>query len=176
MAKSAKLELDGKTIELPIIEGTEGERSLDITRLRGETGYITHDPGYANTGSCRSAITFIDGEKGILRYRGIPIEQLAEKSSFLEVAYLLIVGHLPKQDELDSFSTSIRRHTMIHEDFKRFLGALPKDAHPMAVCSAAVGGPGNLLSGLSGSPRSSPGRDFGAPMPSEDAHASRLRV
>jgi citrate synthase len=139
MSKSAKLELDGQTIELPIIEGTEGERSLDITRLRGETGYITHDPGYANTGSCRSAITFIDGEKGILRYRGIPIEQLAEKSSFLEVAYLLIVGQLPKQDELDSFSNSIRRHTMIHEDFKRFLGALPKDAHPMAVCSAAVG-------------------------------------
>ena len=139
MADFAKLEIDGKTIELPIIEGTEGEHSIDITNLRGQTGYITHDPGYANTGSCRSAITFINGEKGILRYRGIPIEELAEHSSFLEVAYLLIVGKLPNREELENFTTSIRRHTMIHEDFKRFLGALPKNAHPMAVCSAAVG-------------------------------------
>ena len=139
MPDSAKLQIGERTIELPIIEGTEGEHSIDITSLRNQTGYITHDPGYANTGSCRSAITFINGEKGILRYRGIPIEELADHSSFLEVAYLLILGRLPNREELESFTTSIRRHTMIHEDFKRFLGALPKNAHPMAVCSAAVG-------------------------------------
>ena len=139
MSKTAQLNVDGQTIELPIVEGSEGERGIDIGRLRGQTGLITLDPGYANSGSCRSAITFIDGEKGILRYRGIPIEQLAEKSSFLEVAFLLIYGRLPTQDELENFSGSITRHTMLHEDFKRFFGALPKDAHPMAACSAAVG-------------------------------------
>ena len=139
MAETAKLTVDGKTLELPIVTGTEGERGIDITSLRAKTGLITLDPGYANTGSCKSAITFIDGEKGILRYRGIPIEQLAEKSTFLEVAYLLIYGTLPTRKQLDDFVGSITIHTMLHEDFKRFFGALPKDAHPMAASAAAVG-------------------------------------
>jgi len=139
MAETVEVRIGDRTIELPVLEGSEGEKGIDITKLRAETGYITLDPGYANTGSCRSAITFIDGEKGILRYRGIPIEELAENSSFLEVAYLLIHGELPKREQLDYFSNSITRHTMIHEDFKNFFGALPKDAHPMAACSAAVG-------------------------------------
>jgi citrate synthase len=139
MADQAILRVGDETITLPIVEGSEGERAIDISKLRSQTGLITLDPGYANTGSCRSAITFIDGDEGVLRYRGIPIEDLADKSTFLEVAYLLIYGKLPTRDELDSFTHSITYHTMIHEDFKRFFGALPKDAHPMAACSAAVG-------------------------------------
>ena len=139
MGDSAELRVGDKTIELPIIEGTEGERGIDIRKLRSSLGLITLDPGFANTGACRSAITFIDGDRGILRYRGIPIEELAEKSSFLEVAYLLVDGKLPTPSELESFVESITHHTMIHEDFKRFFGALPKDAHPMAACSAAIG-------------------------------------
>jgi len=139
LTSSAELRLGDRNIELPIIEGSEGERALDIRGLRDKTGYITLDPGYANTGSCRSAITFIDGEKGILRYRGYPIEELAERSTFLEVAYLLIEGKLPTEDELDDFVGSITLHTMLHEDFRRFFAFLPKDTHPMAACSAAVG-------------------------------------
>lgn len=139
MAESAELRIGDQSIELPIIEGTEGERALDIRKLRSETGLITLDPGYANTGSCQSKITFIDGEHGILRYRGIPIEEIAERSTFLEVSYLLIYGDLPSSDQFQNFLESITRHTMIHEDFKRFFGALPKDAHPMAACSAAIG-------------------------------------
>ncbi len=139
MAKSAQLRIGDKTIELPIIVGTEGERAIDISKLRKETGAITLDPGYVNTGSCQSAITFIDGDRGILRYRGIAIEDLAANSTFLEVAYLLVYGHLPTATELKSFNDSITFHTMIHEDFKRFFGAMPKDAHPMAACSAAIG-------------------------------------
>ncbi len=139
MGETAKLRIGDRTIELPIVVGSEGERALDIRKLRSETGYITLDPGYANTGACKSAITFIDGDNGILRYRGIPIEELADHSSFLEVAYLLIEGRLPTRAELDDFVHSITHHTMLHEDFKRFFGALPKDAHPMAACSAAIG-------------------------------------
>ena len=139
MADTAELRLGDQRIELPIVVGSEGEHALDIRRLRDETGYITLDPGYANTGSCRSAITFIDGEKGILRYRGYPIEELAEHSTFLEVAYLLIEGNLPNREELDYFVGSITNHSMLHEDFRRFFGFLPKDTHPMAACSAAVG-------------------------------------
>ena len=137
--KTAQLHFDGKSVEIPIIEGSEGERALDIRQLREDTGLITLDPGYGNTGSCESAICFIDGEKGILRYRGYPIEELAEGSSFLEVSFLLMAGHLPSPEELSAFVESIRYHTMIHEDFKRLMSALPKDAHPMAACSAAVG-------------------------------------
>ena len=139
MAETAQLRIGDKTVELPIIEGTEGERAIDITNLRRDAGVITLDPGYANTGSCQSAITFIDGDRGILRYRGIEIEDLAANSTFLEVAYLLVYGHLPTTAELDAFTDSITFHTMIHEDFKRFFGAMPKDAHPMAACSAAIG-------------------------------------
>jgi len=139
MSEIAKCTVGDKTIELPTITGSENEQAIDIRQLRSETGLITFDPGYGNSGSCRSAITFIDGDKGILRYRGYPIEQLAEKSSFLEVAWLLIHGELPSETELDGFKSSIAQHTMLHEDFKKFYGALPKDAHPMASCSAAVG-------------------------------------
>ncbi|MBW2267884.1 MAG: citrate synthase [Deltaproteobacteria bacterium] len=139
MGETAELRVDGKLLELPIIEGSEGERAIDIRKLRGQTGIVTFDPGYANTGACRSDITFIDGDKGILRYRGIPIEELAEKSNFLEVAHLVLFGRLPNREEFDNFTSSITRHTMIHEDFKRFFGALPKDAHPMAATSAAIG-------------------------------------
>ncbi len=139
MAKTAQLRIGDQTIELPMLEGTEGERALDISRLRAETGYITMDPGYANTGSCQSSICFINGEQGILRYRGYDIEDLASRSSFLEVSFLLIYGTLPTPSQLDYFTHSIRIHTMLHEDFKALFSSLPKDAHPMAACSAAVG-------------------------------------
>ncbi len=136
---NAKLILEDQTIELPIIVGSEGEKAVDVTRLRAETGYITFDPAYGNTGSCASDITFIDGEQGILRYRGIPIEQLAEKSSFVEVCYLLIYGHLPDRDELNKFRDKISHHSMIHEDFKRLFDGYPMNAHPMGVLASTVG-------------------------------------
>jgi citrate synthase len=132
------LSYNGKTVSLPLIEGSESEVAIDIRNLRQQTGLVTFDPGYANTGSCKSAITFIDGEEGILRYRGYPIEDLAERSTFLEVAWLLIHGELPSRPELDSFSAEITRHTLLHENFARFFSALPKDAHPMPVCAAAI--------------------------------------
>ena len=133
-----EISYNGKTVALPLIEGTEAEAAIDIRNLRQQSGLITFDPGYANTGACKSAITFIDGEQGILRYRGYPIEDLAEKSTFLEVAWLLIHGELPSRPELESFSGEITRHTLLHENFARFFSALPKDAHPMPVCAAAV--------------------------------------
>src|SRR4249920_2179327 len=139
MAEFAELRVGEKIIRLPIVEGTEGERAIDIQKLRDETGLITLDPGYANTGSCKSAITFIDGEKGILRYRGYPIEDLAEKSSFLEVAWLLIHGELPSKTELEVFRSEVTHHTLLNESFRRFFGALPADAHPMPVAAAAIG-------------------------------------
>jgi len=138
MAKTAILKLDGKEIELPIIEGSEGERAIDISELRAKTGHITLDNGYMNTGSCLSAITFLDGEKGILRYRGIPIEQLAEHSTFVETSYLLIYGRLPNKKELEAFTTNVTRHTMLHEDMKHFYEGFPRDAHPMATLASAV--------------------------------------
>jgi len=136
---TVELTYDGKTLSLPIVEGTEGERAIDISKLRDKTGLITLDVGYMNTGSCNSAITFIDGENGILRYRGYPIEELAEKSTFLEVAWLLLRGELPTRAELDTYMNEIRYHTMLHEDFGRFFDFMPKSAHPMPVCAAAVG-------------------------------------
>ena len=139
MSETAELRIGDKTYQLPIIVGSEGERAVDITKLRSQSGYITLDPGYANSGSCQSAITFIDGEEGILRYRGIPIEELAAKSTFIEVTYLLIYGRLPTATELEEFASTIGRHTMLHEDFKKMYSALPKDAHPMAACAATVG-------------------------------------
>jgi citrate synthase len=135
----AELRFDGRVIALDVVEGSEGERAIDIRKLRDETGLITLDPGYANTGSCESAITFIDGEKGILRYRGYDIADLAERCSFVEVAYLLIQGELPDKKQLDAFRKSITYHSMLHEDFRQFYRVLPKDAHPMAACSAVVG-------------------------------------
>ncbi len=138
MDETAKLEFEGKTYELPVLVGSEGERSIDIGKLRDESGLITLDPGYKNTGSTTSEICFIDGEQGILRYRGYAIEDLAEQSSFLEVAYLLIHGEPPSQQEYDSWLESLRYHTMLHEDVKRLFEAFPKDAHPMAVAASVV--------------------------------------
>jgi len=137
--EKATLQYGDKTIELPVVHGTEDERAIDISKLRAESGLITLDPGYGNTGSCSSSITFIDGEKGILRYRGYPIKELAEKSTFLEVAWLLIHGELPDADQLKDFTSEITHHTMLHEDFGRFFSALPKSAHPMPVCAAGIG-------------------------------------
>lgn len=134
----ADLSFQGKSIKLKVYEGTEGERGVDISELRQQTGLITLDEGYVNTGSCTSSITYINGEKGILRYRGIPIDELAEKSTFLEVSYFLIYGKLPKRDELDKFTENITRHSMIHEDMKRFFNGYPQSAHPMSVLSAMV--------------------------------------
>ncbi len=138
MSKIAKIELDGKVYEFPVVQGTENELAIDISKLRQETGYITLDTGYKNTGATMSAITFLDGEEGILRYRGYPIEQLAEKASFIEVAYLLIYGELPTQAQLDEFISSITKHTLVHEDMKQFFEAYPAQAHPMGVLSAMV--------------------------------------
>ncbi len=135
----AELKLpNGKVTQLPVIVGTEGEAALDITKLRADTGYITLDSGYGNTGSCVSAITFLDGEKGVLRYRGYPIEELAEKSSFIETSYLLIYGELPSKTELERFQKNLTRHTLIPEDMKRFYDGFPRDAHPMAILSSVV--------------------------------------
>jgi len=129
---------EGKTLTLPVITGSEAEQAIDIQKLRAATGLITLDPGFGNTGACKSAITFIDGEKGILRYRGYDIGELAEKSTFLEVAWLLLRGELPTRSELEAMTTEVSRHTLLNENFRRFFDALPKDAHPMPVCAAAV--------------------------------------
>jgi citrate synthase len=136
----ATLRYGERELELPTIVGTEGERALDISKLRAQSGYITMDNGFVNTGSCESAITFIDGEAGILRYRGIDIEELVSvpSPSFLESSYLLIYGELPNKDQLDDFRFGIRKHTLVHEDVKRFFDGFPKDAHPMATLSSAV--------------------------------------
>ena len=138
MSETVQLTYNGKTYEFPIVTGTENEKAIDISKLRGETGLITLDVGFKNTGSTKSAITFLDGERGILRYRGYPIEQLAEKSNFLEVAYLLINGDLPNPKEMDYFNNSITRHTLIHEDMKRFYEAFPSNAHPMGILSSMI--------------------------------------
>jgi citrate synthase len=138
MSETAKIELDGKTYEFPVVVGTENEKAIDISKLRDTTGYVTLDTGYKNTGATKSAITFLDGELGILHYRGYPIEQLAEKATFIEVAYLLIYGKLPTQIELDAFSNSITKHTLVHEDMKQFFEAYPAKAHPMGVLSSMV--------------------------------------
>jgi citrate synthase len=138
-AETLSLEYNGKSITLPLVTGSEGEVGIDITALRTKTGLITLDPGFGNSGACKSAITFIDGEQGVLRYRGYDIAELAARSTFLEVAWLLLKGDLPTRVELDQFRSDVTRHTMLHENFGRFFEGLPKDAHPMPVCSAAVG-------------------------------------
>ena len=125
-------------LPLPVVPATEGANGLDVSALLKETGYVTLDPGFVNTASCSSAITFIDGDEGILRYRGYPIDQLAERSTFLETSYLLIYGELPSASELDGFADQITRHTLLHEDLRRFFDGFPQDAHPMAVLSSAV--------------------------------------
>lgn len=138
MSETAQIILDGKTYELPIITGSENEKAIDISKLRASTGYITLDTGYKNTGSTVSKITFLDGEEGVLRYRGYPIEQLAEQASFLEVAYLLIYGELPNQKQIKFFEESITNHTLVHEDLRRIFEAFPTGAHPMGVLSAMI--------------------------------------
>ena len=138
MSEIAELKVGDKVYKLPIITGTEDEKAIDISKLRGESGLITLDPGFKNTGSTKSAITFLDGEKGILRYRGYAIEDLAEKSTFLEVAYLLIYGELPNKTTLDSFTSDITKHTLIHEDIKSILDGFPSNSHPMGVLSSLV--------------------------------------
>ena len=136
--EKAELILKDQTIELPIITGSENEKGIDVTQLRTDTKYITFDPAYANTGSCISDITYINGEEGILRYRGYPIEQLAKNASFVEVIYLLLYGELPNQEELDSFNKEITYHSLIHEDMKRFFDGYPMNAHPMGVLASTV--------------------------------------
>ncbi|MFZ7128222.1 MAG: citrate synthase [Desulfobacterales bacterium] len=138
MSETVKLIFEGKTFELPLVVGTEGEKAIDISNLRSETGLITLDSGYANTGSCMSAITYMDGEKGILRYRGIPVEHLAERSSFVETAYLLVHGHLPTQIELNRFSVLLNDASLVHEDMKYFFQNFPRASHPMGILSAMV--------------------------------------
>ncbi|KQO33282.1 type II citrate synthase [Flavobacterium sp. Leaf82] len=136
MSKIATLEVDGQKIELPVITGSENESAIDINKLRDLTGIITLDPGYKNSGSCKSEITFLDGELGILRYRGYSIEDLAEKASFLEVSYLLIFGELPTAKELEQFENGIKKHTLVNEEMKNIIDGFPKTAHPMGVLSA----------------------------------------
>jgi citrate synthase len=139
MSEVAKLTYGDTEIELPVVEGSEAERGVDISKLRGATGLITLDEGYVNTGACTSAVTFLDGEQGILRYRGYPIEDLAAQCDFVEVAYLLIYGELPTVDEIAAFRKKLRRHTMLHEDMRLFYDGFPRDAHPMAILSSVVG-------------------------------------
>ncbi len=162
--KTATLTIEGKSTPLPIVEGTEQERGLDIAQLRASTGYITLDDGYGNTGSCQSAITFIDGDKGILRYRGIPIEELAEKSTFVETAYLLIYGHLPTRTELQGFSRLLTQNENLHEDMKYHFEGFPSTAHPMAILSSMINAAGCFY----------PGHLHRAGLDEFDQHAARL--
>ncbi len=138
MANTARLEVNEISIDLPLVIGSESEIGIDISKLRSQTKAITLDPGFVNTGSCESGITYLDGENGILRYRGYPIEQLAEKSNFLEVSYLLIYGELPTNLQLNDFEYNVKQHTLLHEDVRHIYQAFPKDAHPMAILSSIV--------------------------------------
>src|ERR1041385_5369657 len=150
MSDQAKLDIGGKVYQLPIVIGSEDERAVDISKLRDQSGYITLDNGYSNTGSCLSAITFIDGEKGILRYRGIPIEELAERSTFIETAYLLIYGHLPKAAEARQFSELLTQNQNLHEDMRHHFEGFPSNAHPMAILSAMINASSCFYPGLMG--------------------------
>ena len=139
MTEKAKIILpEGQTMDLPVLTGSENEKGIDISGLRKQTGYITLDPGFVNTGSCESSITFLDGEKGVLQFRGYPIEELAEKSTFIEVAYLLINGELPKIDQLENFTNRISLHSMIHEDMRHFFEGFSQNSHPMVILSAMI--------------------------------------
>lgn len=139
MSDKATINLDGSSYELPVVIGTENEKAIDISKLRAQSGYITLDAGFKNTGATKSAVTFLDGEEGILHYRGYPIEQLAEKSTFLEVAYLLIYGELPSKEVLEKFRSDIKKQMMIHEDMKNFFAGFPSKSHPMGQLSCLVG-------------------------------------
>ncbi|MBB5397696.1 citrate synthase [Mucilaginibacter sp. AK015] len=153
MSETAQLKIGDKTYDLPVIEGTEGEKAIDISKLRDQSGYVTLDIGYKNTGATKSAITFLDGEVGILKYRGYSIEQLAEKSTFIEVAYLLIYGNLPTAEQLQAFEFDISHHTLVHEDMKKFFDGFPSGSHPMGQLSSLIGAlaafnPASLKQGL----------------------------
>ncbi|HEX3657479.1 MAG TPA: citrate synthase [Pirellulales bacterium] len=139
MSGVAKLRLDGQEIDLPVVVGSEQEHAVDISQLRAKTGYITLDEGYVNTGACTSAITYLDGDKGVLRYRGYPIEVIADQCDFVETSYLLIYGELPNAEQLAQFRKSLKRHTILHEDMRAFYNGFPRDAHPMAILSSVVG-------------------------------------
>lgn len=139
MSETISLKIEDNNVELPVITGTEDEKGIDISKLRAQTGYVTLDRGFKNTGATTSAITYLDGEQGILRYRGYTIEELASKSSFIEVVYLLIYGKLPTHDELEDFRWTVRRHTLVHEDMKKFFDGFPSKSHPMGQLSALVG-------------------------------------
>ena len=136
MEKFVKLIYDDKSFEFPLVKGSQNEKAIDIKNLRKETGLITLDPGYKNSGSCKSEITFLDGEKGVLKYRGYSIEDLAKKSSFLEVSYLLIFGNLPTKDQLKKFKTDIDNESIIDEDLKVILKSFPKSSHPMGILAS----------------------------------------
>ena len=138
MSEFVELKYNDHVFKLPVVIGSEGEKAIDISRLRQDTGFITLDVGYANTGSCTSSITFMDGEKGILRYRGIPVEQLAEHATFKETAYLLINGRLPNRKELTNFSVLLNDHSLLHEDMRDFYQNFPRASHPMGILSAMV--------------------------------------
>ena len=138
MAEKVEIKYEGQSFELPIIEGSENEKAIDIAKLRAETGLVTLDFGYKNTGSTISKITYLDGENGILRYRGYNIDELAEKASFLEIAFLLIYGYLPKEGEFNEWANEIKHHTLIHEDFRKIFEGFPSNAHPMGVLSSMV--------------------------------------
>ncbi|MDB3887406.1 citrate synthase [bacterium] len=136
MAEVAKIEIDGKVYEFPIVTGSENEKAIDISKLRGASGYITIDPGFKNTGSCKSSITYLDGEEGILRFRGYNIEELAEKTSFLETSYAVIFGDLPSKEELEKFENNIRKYTLVNEEMKDIIDGFPTSAHPMGILSS----------------------------------------
>ena len=138
MAETVRIVTGKQEMELQVVEGTEGEKGIEISDLRAKTGLVTLDPAFMNTASTESAVTFLDGERGILRYRGIPIEELGERSTFTETAYLLIYGHLPSREELSRWEHLLTRHSMIHEDMRRFFDGYPMTAHPMAILSAMV--------------------------------------
>ena len=139
MGDSAKISVEGKTVELPVLRGTDGPAVLDVRKLYAEADVFTYDPGFTSTASCESKITFIDGDKGVLLHRGYPIDQLAEKSTFLEVCYLLLNGDLPNAKEYETFQNTITNHTMVHDQFDRFFNGFRRDAHPMAIMGGAVG-------------------------------------
>ncbi len=163
MTKFAQLRLDDKNYDLPVVVGTENETAVDISKLRSQAGLITLDPSYANTGCTTSKITFIDGEKGILRHRGYSIEDLSENCSFLEVSYLLIYGELPNKKELDDFCQTITQHTMINEDYKKYYDVWPRTAHPMALLAASMAGMSSFYN------------DTDSPFNAESIHVSTIR-
>ena len=171
--KTATISAPAGKFDFPVLDGSVGPEVVDIRKLYAETGMFTYDPGFTSTASCESAITYIDGEKGILLHRGYPIDQLAENSTFMEVAYLLLHGELPKKDELDKFSYTISRHTMLHEQLMTFYRGFRRDAHPMSIMCGVVGALSVLLSRQHRHLRSAAADDRFAPADRQDADDRR---